>query len=42
MDYKQIVKNSRDGRFEKIYFLHGEEPFFIDLITEEIINNALE
>jgi DNA polymerase-3 subunit delta len=42
MDYKQIVKNIRDGRFEKIYFLHGEEPFFIDLITEEIINNALE
>ena len=42
MDHRQIVKNIREGRFEKIYFLHGEEPFFIDLITEEIISHALE
>jgi DNA polymerase-3 subunit delta len=42
MDHKSIIKNIREGRFEKIYFLHGEEPFFIDLITEEVLAHALD
>lgn len=27
---------------EKIYFLHGEEPYFIDVLTKAIQENALE
>jgi DNA polymerase-3 subunit delta len=42
MDHKLVIKNSKEGRFEKIYFLHGEEAYFIDLITDSIIKNALE
>lgn len=42
MDHKAIIKNIKDKNFEKIYFLHGEEPFYIDLITNAIVENALE
>lgn len=42
MDYAAIIKDVQNKKFEPIYFLHGEEPFFIDLITEAIIDNALE
>jgi DNA polymerase-3 subunit delta len=41
MDHKLIIKNIKEGRFEKIYFLHGEEAYFIDQITDAIISHAL-
>ncbi|MCH2224563.1 MAG: DNA polymerase III subunit delta [Crocinitomicaceae bacterium] len=42
MDHGLIIKDIKAKNFQKIYFLHGEEPFFIDLITNAIIENALE
>ena len=42
MDYKLVIKNINEKKFEKIYFLHGEEPFYIDAITEAVIQNALD
>lgn len=42
MDYKQIIAKIESKQFEKIYFLHGEEGFYIDKITDAIIENALE
>ena len=42
MDHKAIIKSIKERNFERIYFLHGEEPFYIDLITNAIIENALE
>ena len=42
MDYKLILKEIRNKKFEKIYFLHGEEPYFIDVLTKAIQENALE
>ncbi len=42
MDYKLIVKNIQQKQFEKIYFLHGEEPFFIDEITDAIVEHAMD
>jgi len=42
MDHKLVIKNIKEGRFEKIYFLHGEEPYFIDQITDAIIEHAME
>ncbi len=42
MDHKAIIKDIEQKKFEKIYFLHGEEAFFIDEITNAIVNNALE
>ena len=42
MDYKLVIKNIKEKKFEKIYFLHGEEPFYIDEITDAVIKNALD
>lgn len=42
MNYKNILKDIREHKFEKIYFLHGEEAFYIDEITDAIVQNALE
>ena len=42
MDYSVILKDIEAKIFEKIYFLHGEEAYFIDVITDAIIKNALE
>jgi DNA polymerase-3 subunit delta len=42
MDYKIILKDIKAGKFEKIYFLHGEEPYFIDLISNAVEANALQ
>lgn len=42
MDHKLIIKSIKQKQFEKIYFLHGEEPFFIDQITDAVIENAMD
>ena len=42
MDHKAIIGSIKERNFERIYFLHGEEPFYIDLITNAIIEYALE
>lgn len=42
MDHKLIIKGIEAGEFEKIYFLHGEEAFYIDLITAAIVKNAMD
>lgn len=42
MDVKPILKEIQDKNFKPVYFLHGEEPYFIDVISNAIIENALE
>ncbi len=42
MDHKLIIRDIENGKFEKIYFLHGEEPLFMDMITAAIIQHGLE
>lgn len=42
MKHASIIKEIQSKKFEKIYFLHGEEPYYIDLITDAILENALE
>jgi DNA polymerase-3 subunit delta len=42
MDYKSIVKEIKGGAFKPIYVLHGEEPYFIDVIEKAILENALD
>lgn len=42
MDYKLILKDIEAQKFEKIYFFHGEEAYYIDLLTDAIIKNAME
>ena len=40
-EVKQIVANLRQGNFSPIYFLHGDEPYFIDKIASYIGENVL-
>ena len=42
MDYNSILQDIKAKKFQKIYFLHGEEAYYIDKITDAIIENALE
>ena len=41
-DFKKIVKDVRAKSFKPVYFLHGEESYFIDRVAEEIEKAALE
>ena len=41
MDYKEIIKAIKKRELSTVYFLHGEEPYFIDKITEAIENDIL-
>lgn len=41
MDYLDIIKEMKKGDYRPIYFLHGEEPYFIDAITEYAEANCL-
>jgi DNA polymerase-3 subunit delta len=42
LDHTQIIKQVKEKKFEQIYLLHGEEAYFIDLIADAILENALE
>lgn len=41
-DFNEIVREINNGNFSPIYFLQGEETFFIDTIINAIEENALE
>lgn len=42
MTYEQILKDISNKVFYPIYFLMGEEPFFIDNISDELENKILD
>lgn len=42
MDHNTIIRDIENGKFEKIYFLHGEEPYFMDLISAAVVKHALQ
>ncbi len=39
--YEEIISDLKKRIFKPVYFLAGEEPFYIDLITDYIENNVL-
>ncbi len=41
MNYTDIIKELKSGRFRQIYFLMGDEAFFIDQVTRLIESTAL-
>jgi DNA polymerase-3 subunit delta len=41
MDYKDIIKQLKKKEYQPIYFLNGEEPFYIDKIVDYISNHVL-
>ncbi len=42
MTYDQIISDITKRNFKPIYFLQGDEPYFIDLITEKLMNGVLD
>ena len=42
MDYSEILKEIKEGKFRTTYFLAGEETYYIDIISDYIENNILE
>ncbi len=42
MNVNPILSDIRNKKLKPIYLLHGEEPYFIDLISDAIENNVLE
>ena len=41
MDYSQIIADLRNKNYSPVYFLEGEEPFFMDRISDYILENVL-
>ncbi|TNE60007.1 MAG: DNA polymerase III subunit delta, partial [Bacteroidetes bacterium] len=41
MNVEDILRDIRAGKFRPVYFLHGEEPFFIDQVEAGIDKHAL-
>ena len=41
MNYKEIISEITNKNFHPVYFLMGEEPFYIDKITDYISENIL-
>ncbi|GAB4336775.1 MAG: DNA polymerase III subunit delta [Flammeovirgaceae bacterium] len=39
--FEEIMKEMREKKFAPLYFLHGEEPFYIDQVVQFIENHAL-
>ncbi|MFA7272795.1 MAG: DNA polymerase III subunit delta [Crocinitomicaceae bacterium] len=42
LNHIQLIKQAKEKKFAQIYLLHGEEAYFIDLIADAILENALE
>ena len=42
MTYKEIISSISNKDFHPVYFLMGEEPFYIDKISDYITDNVLE
>ena len=41
-EFEQTLRNIKSKKFSPIYLLMGDEPFFIDLITQALIDNVVE
>ena len=41
MKYNEIIRECNAGKYRSIYFLHGNEPYYIDKIADFIEKNAL-
>ena len=41
MTYEQLIGDLKRREFKPIYFLYGDEPYFIDLVTYYITKNVL-
>ncbi|MDR1729621.1 MAG: DNA polymerase III subunit delta [Prevotellaceae bacterium] len=41
-DYQSILSDLKQKKYKSVYFLMGEEPYYIDIISDYILNNVLD
>ncbi len=41
MTFEEIIKELKHKRYRPLYFLHGDEPYYIDALSDYIEENAL-
>ena len=41
MDFQSVLQNLKKGIYHPLYLFHGEEPYFIDILSDFIEDNAL-
>src|SRR5210317_1760067 len=41
MKFQEILNDLKNKIYKPVYFLHGEEEYFIDIITDHIAENVL-
>jgi len=41
-EYYSIIRDLKNKEYKPVYFLTGEEPYYIDKISEYIINNVMD
>ena len=41
MDYNQIINDLKAKKYSPVYFLEGEEPYFMDQISHFILENEI-
>lgn len=42
MSFEAIIKDLEKGQFKPVYFLQGEEPYYIDLVSDYVSKNVLD
>lgn len=42
MSFEAVLKDLKNGQYQPVYFLQGEEPYFIDEVSEYIAKNVLD
>ena len=42
LSFEEIAGSIRQKKFQPVYLFQGEEPYFIDLLTDAIVENALD
>lgn len=42
MEFQKILAELREKKYSPVYFLEGEEPYYIDLISDYILDNVLD
>ena len=42
MTYEEIIKDIKSKQYKPVYFLMGEEPYYIDKISDYVENNILD
>ncbi|HEY9534921.1 MAG TPA: DNA polymerase III subunit delta, partial [Mucilaginibacter sp.] len=41
MNAADIIKDLKNRKLKPVYLLHGEEPYFIDLVSDYVEHNLL-